>query len=147
MGETLKPRKLLQPPCWIKNSFDVFAATGPFISMQFAVPPRGNAYPPWNVRSRVSLQRRRQFKVAAVLGFAVIALLLFLSYSHTSSKSAFGRSSAVSAGTSGVVIVTVLDRVALSDKYVQRIKKNREDYAKRHGMLMWCAVNWLLSSI
>lgn len=103
--------------------------------MQFAVPPRGNAYPPWNVRSRVSLQRRRQFKVAAVLGFAVIALILFLSYSHTSSSgSTFGRSSAVSAGTtSGVVIVTVLDRDALSDKYITRIKKNREDYAKRHG--------------
>lgn len=41
-------------------------------------------------------------------------------------------------GTSGgggpnVVIVTVLDEQALSDKYIQRIKQNREDYAKRHG--------------
>lgn len=51
--------------------------------------------------------------------------------------------SAVPAGTSGVVIVTVLDRAMLSDTYIQRIKKNREDYVKRHGRLM----QWLMQCL
>lgn len=66
--------------------------------------------------------------MAAILGFAVISLFFLFSYLHSSSII-----STIPAGTSGIVIVTVLDRAALSEKYIHRIKKNREDYAKRHG--------------
>ena len=38
-----------------------------------------------------------------------------------------------SAGTSGVVIVTLLDRQQCSESYLKKIIANREDYAKRHG--------------
>ncbi|KAI2700887.1 CAZyme family GT34 [Penicillium roqueforti] len=38
-----------------------------------------------------------------------------------------------SAGTSRVVIVTLLDRQRCSESYLKKIIANREDYAKRHG--------------
>lgn len=69
--------------------------------------------------------------MAAILGFAVISLFFLFSYLHSSSII-----STIPAGTSGIVIVTVLDRAALSEKYIHRIKKNREDYAKQHGKLL-----------
>lgn len=98
--------------------------------MQFALPPRGGQLPPYGrTSSRISLQRRRQLKVAAIIGLAVLSLLFILSHFRSSSTTSI----AAPTGTSGVVIVTVLDRAALSDKYIQRVKKNREDYAKRHG--------------
>lgn len=69
--------------------------------------------------------------MAAVLGLAVISLFFIFSYLRSSSIT-----SPVPEGTSGIVIVTVLDRAALSEKYIHRIKKNREDYAKQHGRIL-----------
>jgi len=69
--------------------------------------------------------------VVAILGFAIISLFSLFSYFHSPSVI-----STVPTGTSGIVIVTVLDRAALSEKYIHRIKKNREDYAKQHGRLL-----------
>lgn len=69
--------------------------------------------------------------MAAVIGLAVISLFFIFSYLRSSSIT-----SSVPAGTSGIVIVTVLDRAALSEKYIHRIKKNREDYVKQHGRLL-----------
>lgn len=101
-------------------------------AMQFALPPRGGTLPLHSSgRSRLSYQRRRQLKVAAVIGLAVISLFFIFSYLRSSSIT-----SSVPAGTSGIVIVTVLDRAALSEKYIHRIKKNREDYVKQHGRLL-----------
>lgn len=112
--------------------------------MQFALPPRGGQLPPYGrTSSRISLQRRRQLKVAAIIGLAVLSLLFILSHFRSSSNTSI----AAPTGTSGVVIVTVLDRAALSDKYIQRVKKNREDYAKRHGKQcdLFLLALWLLN--
>lgn len=39
----------------------------------------------------------------------------------------------VTPDNSKVVIVTVLDEDTYGSEYTQRVKENREDYAKRHG--------------
>ncbi|KAE8352379.1 galactosyl transferase GMA12/MNN10 family-domain-containing protein [Aspergillus coremiiformis] len=98
--------------------------------MQFALPPRRNLDAPLHGRSsRLSLQRRKQLKAAAILGFALLVIYFLLSqlfYSSTGTPAA-------PAGTPSLVIVTVLDRARWSRDYIQRITKNRDDYAKRHG--------------
>ncbi|KAI9931327.1 hypothetical protein ASPWEDRAFT_166723 [Aspergillus wentii DTO 134E9] len=99
--------------------------------MQFALPPRKSphAHPYARSSSRLSYQRRQQLKTVAVLGFAILTIFFLLSHFFSSNTTSI----AVPAGTSSVVIVTVLDRAALSDNYIQKIVRNREDYAKRHG--------------
>ncbi|PYI02219.1 hypothetical protein BO78DRAFT_464147 [Aspergillus sclerotiicarbonarius CBS 121057] len=98
--------------------------------MQFALPPRRTPIaPPYARSSRFSLQRRKQLKAVAILGLALLTVFFLLSqlfYTSTGTP-------AVPAGTASVVIVTVLDRAGFSDDYIQKIVKNREDYAKRHG--------------
>ncbi|KAE8359813.1 galactosyl transferase GMA12/MNN10 family-domain-containing protein [Aspergillus caelatus] len=98
--------------------------------MQFALPPRRNVNAPLYGRSsRLSLQRRKQLKAVAILGFALVAIYFLLSqlfYSSTGTPTA-------PAGTSSLVIVTVLDRARWSADYIQKITKNREEYAKQHG--------------
>ena len=98
--------------------------------MQFALPPRRTPIaPPYARSSRFSLQRRKQLKAVAILGLALLTVFYLLSqlfYTSTGTP-------AVPAGTASVVIVTVLDRAGFSDDYIQKIIKNREDYAKRHG--------------
>ncbi|PWY87654.1 hypothetical protein BO70DRAFT_332741 [Aspergillus heteromorphus CBS 117.55] len=98
--------------------------------MQFALPPRKTPIaPPYARSSRFSLQRRKQFKAVAILSFALLVVFFLLSQLfYTSTGTA-----AVPVGTPDVVIVTVLDRVRFSEGYTQKIVKNREDYAKRHG--------------
>ncbi|PKY02636.1 subunit of Golgi family mannosyltransferase complex [Aspergillus campestris IBT 28561] len=97
--------------------------------MQFAVPPRRNLQSPYGRAPRFSLQRRKQLKAVGILAFALLAVFFLLSQLFYTSTG----TSAVPAGTPSVVIVTVLDRALFSDAYIQKIIKNREDYAKRHG--------------
>lgn len=100
--------------------------------MQFALPPRKSSHPPLYARSsQPSALRRRQLKTVAVLGLVVISALYFLSHIFSSGGS---EGSTVVANGPKVVLVTVLDEQNLSDKYIQQIKQNREDYVKRHGM-------------
>ncbi|KAL4780724.1 galactosyl transferase GMA12/MNN10 family-domain-containing protein [Aspergillus varians] len=100
------------------------------MNMQFAVPPRKSAAAPHCAStSLLTLQRRKQLKAVAILGVALVAIFFLLSqlfYTSTGTAEA-------SIGTTSVVIVTVLDRTLHSDTYLQKIIKNREDYAKRHG--------------
>ncbi|RAH43251.1 putative alpha-1,6-mannosyltransferase subunit [Aspergillus brunneoviolaceus CBS 621.78] len=98
--------------------------------MQFALPPRRAPITPVYGRSpRFSLQRRKQLKAIALLAFALLTIFFLLSqFFYTSTGTP-----AVSASTSSVVIITVLDRVVFSEDYIEKIVKNREDYAKRHG--------------
>lgn len=98
--------------------------------MQFALPPRRTPItPPYARSSRISLQRRKQLKAVAILGFSLLTVFFLLSqFFYTSTGTP-----AVPAGTSSIVVVTVLDRTAWSNEYIQKIVKNREDYAKRHG--------------
>ncbi|KAE8392064.1 galactosyl transferase GMA12/MNN10 family-domain-containing protein [Aspergillus alliaceus] len=98
--------------------------------MQFALPPRKNLNAPlYGHSSRLSLQRRKQLKAVAILGFALLVIYFLLSQLFHSSTG----TPAAPAGTSSLVIVSVLDRVRWSSDYIQKITKNREDYAMRHG--------------
>ncbi|PYH96254.1 hypothetical protein BO71DRAFT_448802 [Aspergillus ellipticus CBS 707.79] len=104
--------------------------------MQFALPPRKTPIaPPYARSSRFSLQRRKQFKAVAILGFALLVVFFLLSQLFYTSTG----TSAVPVGTPSVVIVTVLDRAGFSNEYTQKIVKNREDYAKRHGYINFFA--------
>ncbi|KAF4214289.1 hypothetical protein CNMCM8980_008389 [Aspergillus fumigatiaffinis] len=98
--------------------------------MQFALPPRRSPHTSSHTRSsRLSLQRKKQLKAAAILGFAILTLFFLLThFSHSSTASI-----SATAGASSIVIVTVLDRARFSDNYIQKIIKNREHYASRHG--------------
>jgi mannan polymerase II complex MNN11 subunit len=98
--------------------------------MQFALPPRRNLSAPLYSRSsRLSLQRKKQLKAVAILGFALLVIYILLSQLFHSGTG----TPAAPAGTSSLVIVTVLDRARWSNNYIQKITKNREDYARRHG--------------
>ncbi|OJI98496.1 hypothetical protein ASPVEDRAFT_147711 [Aspergillus versicolor CBS 583.65] len=98
--------------------------------MQFAVPPKKSfAAPPYARSSPISYQRRKQLKAVAILSVALIAVFFLLSQLFYASTG----TAAAPIGTTDVVIVTVLDRASYSDTYLQKIIKNREDYAERHG--------------
>ncbi|KAL5001942.1 galactosyl transferase GMA12/MNN10 family-domain-containing protein [Aspergillus recurvatus] len=98
--------------------------------MQFAVPPRkGLSPPPYARASLLTFQRRKQLKAFAILSVALLAVFFLLSQLfYTSTGSA-----AAPIGAPSVVIVTLLNRALYSDTYLQKIIKNREDYAQRHG--------------
>ncbi|KAK2811922.1 hypothetical protein FQN49_008412, partial [Arthroderma sp. PD_2] len=104
--------------------------------MQFAVPPRKTSRPPIYSRSSPSI-RRRQLKSCAVISCIVVSVL-FLLFHLFSSGSSSSLDIPVPDGPP-VVIVTVLDTEFFSDTYIQRIKQNREDYAKRHGYVNFFA--------
>lgn len=77
----------------------------------------------------MSSYRRKQLKSAAVLALAILSLIYLLRYLYSSTST----SVVAPVGTSGVVIVTLLDRQRYSDSCLKKIVANREDYAKRHG--------------
>ncbi|WEW60825.1 putative alpha-1,6-mannosyltransferase mnn11 [Emydomyces testavorans] len=105
--------------------------------MQFALPPRKTSHPPLYTRpSQSSALRRRQLKTVGIFGLVVISVLFLLSRIFSSSGSS---SSTIVASGPKVVLVTVLDEQNSSDKYIQRIKQNREDYVKRHGYVNFFA--------
>ncbi|EEH40653.1 alpha-1,2-galactosyltransferase gmh3 [Paracoccidioides lutzii Pb01] len=106
--------------------------------MQFALPPRKASYnPPYTRASHSPAIRRRQLKTVAVLGVVFFTFVFFLS--RTFSSSSTTSKETVPTGPVNIVIVTVLDEENLSDEYIQRIKENREDYAKRHGYVNFFA--------
>ncbi|KAK5801258.1 hypothetical protein VI817_003470 [Penicillium citrinum] len=72
---------------------------------------------------------QKQLKTVAIFAIAIISIIYLLSHFTFSSSS----SAVAPAGTTGVVIVTVLDRKSLSEGFIKKIVTNREDYAKRHG--------------
>lgn len=69
-------------------------------------------------------------KSCAIISCAVVSLLFFIFHILSSGSS----TDSLAANGPNVVLVTVLDEQYLSEKYIQRIKENREDYVKRHGM-------------
>lgn len=69
---------------------------------------------------------RRSRVQAIVLGLCALATLLF-TISHI-----FGSSESIPSGTPPVVIITVLDTDHYSKAYLDTIKQNRNDYAKKH---------------
>lgn len=99
--------------------------------MHFAFPPRKTSHPPpYAPVSRPAPQRRRQLQLGGLAIFSVLALYLLVSYVRAPSA----YSDHAPTGYPDVVIVTVFDHDTMSSEYVSRIKENREDYARRHGM-------------
>ncbi|EGC43244.1 alpha-1,2 galactosyltransferase [Histoplasma capsulatum var. duboisii H88] len=102
--------------------------------MQFALPPRKPSHHvPYTRLSHSSIARRRKLKAGAILAFIAFSFLFLFSRLFSPSSLPVSSGEVVPAGVTNIVIVTVLDEDSLSDKYIQRIKQNREDYAKRHG--------------
>ncbi|KAJ5256536.1 hypothetical protein N7478_012640 [Penicillium angulare] len=95
--------------------------------MQFALPPRKS--PHRLPSSQLPPYRRTQLKTIAVCACVVLSILYLLSYFFSADAPSIG----APVGTSGVVIVTLLDREHFSESYIKKIVTNREDYANRHG--------------
>lgn len=105
--------------------------------MHYALPPRkSSTAPPFPPRtSTLSLQRRRQLKTVVLILLAAISVLFILS--RFVSFSASGPIAAViPSGTANIVLVTLFDKEVISERYIQWIQSNREDYASRHGKLI-----------
>lgn len=65
-----------------------------------------------------------------MLGFALLSILFLASHFFSSSDT---ESAAILSSAPEVVLVTVFDRDVLSKSYIEKVKKNREYYAARHG--------------
>ncbi len=104
----------------------------PFVTiMQFALPPRKASHPAiYSSRStRLPLFLRRsrlQLLIFCVLGLGAIIFIL---------SRLTGGLEAAPLGTPPVVIVTVLEPHAYGAQYIENIKENRNEYAKKHGKL------------
>jgi mannan polymerase II complex MNN11 subunit len=99
--------------------------------MHLAFPPRKNSnpaqYKPRTSRLRAFRRSRLKYVVLCSLGIgAIIFLLLRL----------FGGSEGIPLGTPAVVVVTLMEPSIYSKKYLNDIKENREEYAKRHGKIL-----------
>ncbi|KAL1973306.1 hypothetical protein VTN31DRAFT_5941 [Thermomyces dupontii] len=103
--------------------------------MHYALPRKSSNPTRFAPRSTFTLKRRRQLKTLALIVLAGVALFLLVtrllapsSSSGNGTISTFG-----SSAVAPVVLVTVLDSERWSQSYIEKIKRNREDYAKRHG--------------
>ncbi|KAI9849030.1 MAG: hypothetical protein M1837_005921 [Sclerophora amabilis] len=96
--------------------------------MHFALPPRKTSHPPpyapRTSRSPLLPKPRLQF-IAVVACCALVIIFLF--------SRLFTSSDGPPSGTSDVVIVTPLDDKMYSQEYLEKIKKNRQHYADKHG--------------
>jgi mannan polymerase II complex MNN11 subunit len=99
--------------------------------MHFALPPRKTSQPPPYARASRTPPRYRQ-RGLRFIGYIVCGLLTtFLLFRYVSFSSTLVEP--VPPGTPPVVIVTVFDEQHMSDAYIQKVKTNREDYARRQG--------------
>lgn len=101
--------------------------------MHFALPPRKTSFPPPYARVsalNTSSQRRRQIQYLAYFVFGI--LTIYLVFNFFSLDAAAGQDGNISEDAS-VVIVTVFDESSMNEEYISMIKKNRDDYASRHG--------------
>lgn len=100
--------------------------------MQFALPPRKTSQPPPFARAAAlhnASRRRRQYQL---LGYTVLGLLsLWLIYGWAASSSSVDAIE-IEANPS-VVLVTVFNEYTMSAAFIDQVRKNREDYAARHG--------------
>ena len=112
--------------------------------MHFAMPPkrRDSRPPPYAARNNPSfvppalrnvLRGKPRVIVGAVLGFLTLLWLLGIIGGGSSSVPLANIPKVAIGSGAPVVIVTVLDSGA-NPAWVQKIKANREEYAKKHGM-------------
>jgi hypothetical protein len=108
------------------------------VAMQFALPPRKSSHQPSYVRSpRIPLLWRRQLRTVGLIAFAILIIFYILPplfSSSVSHRSASSRKISVPVKTPKFVLVTLLDRENLSHDYLEKIQRNREVYASKHGM-------------
>lgn len=101
------------------------------MKMHFALPPRKTSQTPLYARASRKPPRSRQQQLK-LLGYILCGLLIIcLLFPYFSLSEILVDSPPP--GTPPVVIVTVFDEQHMSEKYIQKIKANREDYASRHG--------------
>jgi len=93
-----------------------------------ALPARKSSNAPVYVArsSRFPMIRRSRIQAIFICVVALSAVLFIFSR-------IFGGSDRIPTGTPPVVIVTVVDPGAYSKEYIQNIKENRIEYAKKHG--------------
>ena len=111
--------------------------------MHFAMPPRKTSRPPpYAARNNQTtsfippafknlLRNKPRVIVGAVLGFFTLLWLLGIGGSSSSTPLVNIPKVAIGSGAP-VVLITVLDPQA-DPAWVQKIKTNREEYAKKHG--------------
>jgi hypothetical protein len=112
--------------------------------MQFALPPRKSSHPT-QYPSRLlrlpylSQLKRRNLQLFAVIALSIIATFYGFSWLlHALSGSSSRIAHVKPAGTSDVVLVTMIDR-KWKQSHIDTITENRLDYAAKHG-------SWNLSS-
>ncbi|KAK0674586.1 family 34 putative glycosyltransferase [Cercophora samala] len=99
--------------------------------MHFALPPRKTSNPPpYMPRSnRLPTLRRSRLKLIAITGlfFLTVIYLLTRGNGHPKLKKR------MPTGNPPVVVVTVFDEAKYGKGYIDTIKENRIEYAKKHG--------------
>lgn len=102
--------------------------------MHFAFPPgKSSTHPlPFRRPVRSNYQRRRQLQLGAILLFALL-ITLYFGRRLLAPQTASSRAQHIPAGTPEIVIVTVLDKEYMSERYRDRVVENRNYYAKKHG--------------
>jgi hypothetical protein len=97
--------------------------------MHLAMPARKSSNPPpYATRSpRFPMLRRSRVQAIVLCACAVGAVIFILS------QVLGGGSERIPSGTPPVVIVTVLDPESYNKDYINKIKENRIEYAKKHG--------------
>lgn len=101
--------------------------------MHFALPPRKTSFPPPYARvsgQNVFSQRRRLLNFLASLLAGVLTIYLLFSIVYSGNAPIGGGAIGKDAS---VLIVTVLDESRMSADYISMIKKNRDEYASKHG--------------
>ncbi|RDW82123.1 hypothetical protein BP6252_03235 [Coleophoma cylindrospora] len=97
--------------------------------MHLALPSRKTSNPPPYAPSRfprIPTIRRRRLQTIAIGATLFIALIYICS-------KIFGDGDGIPSGTAPVVIVTVLDPEHYPKDYIENVKENRIEYARKHG--------------
>lgn len=103
--------------------------------MHFAYPPRKSSNPPPYMRAaKLPGLRRNRLKVIAAAGLT----FLFLLYLIARPRGYGAYKSHVPSGNPPAVLVTVFDEGGYDKPYLDMIKDNRIQYAKKHGMFYSC---------
>ena len=97
-------------------------------------------YRPTSAISRSNALFRKRLKTGGFIAVVMVMLWMLLHLFNSNSSRAWSsvnersRQGPAPAGEPEVVIVTVLDP-KMKESYKQKMKENRDDYARRHGML------------
>jgi hypothetical protein len=98
-------------------------------AMHLALPPRKSSHPQLYTPRSSRLLSLRRSRLKYVILCILIGAIIFL-FSGLVISPDLGR---IAVGAAPVVIVTVLDSETFSKPYIENIKENRNEYAKRHG--------------